>query len=85
VDPLRIAVRCLVAYGLLWMLLRLSGKRTVRQAHPLDFVLALVIGDLVDDAIWSEVPVAQFIVAAATLVWTKVALDTIGSRAGGRP
>jgi hypothetical protein len=37
----------------------------------MDFVLALTVGDLVDDAIWAEVPIAQFFVAASTLLATK--------------
>jgi uncharacterized membrane protein YcaP (DUF421 family) len=71
-DPLRTAVRCLVAYLFLLGLLRLAGKRSIRAGSPFDFVLALTLGDLIDDAIWSEVPVAQFFVASATLVLTKL-------------
>ena len=70
-DPLRTAIRCIVAYLFLVVLLRLAGKRSIRSGSPFDFVLALTLGDLIDDAVWSEVPVAQFIVAATTLVVTK--------------
>jgi uncharacterized membrane protein YcaP (DUF421 family) len=73
-DPLRIVARCLVAYGFLLFLLRLAGKRTLHEGTAFEFVLALLIGDLVDDAIWREVPMAQFAVATATLVLTKLAL-----------
>jgi uncharacterized membrane protein YcaP (DUF421 family) len=73
-DPLRIALRCLVAYAFLVMLLRLAGKRTIYQGTAFDFVLALIMGDLLDDAIWAEVPIAQFVVAASTLVLTKLML-----------
>jgi uncharacterized membrane protein YcaP (DUF421 family) len=73
-DPLRIAVRCLIAYVYLLVVMRLAGKRVIRQAHPFDFVLALIVGDLVDDALWSEVPIAQFVVATATLVFMKLSL-----------
>ena len=66
-DPFRVAVRCLIAYAFLLTLLRLAGKRTVRDGTAFEFVLALVVGDLIDDAIWAEVPVAQFAIAAATL------------------
>lgn len=70
-DPLRTALRCLVAYLFLLGLLRLAGKGSIRSGSPFDFVLALTIGDLIDDAVWAEVPIAQFFVAAATLVLTK--------------
>jgi uncharacterized membrane protein YcaP (DUF421 family) len=71
-DPLRIIVRCLVAYLFLLFMLRIAGKRTLHEGTAFEFVLALVVGDLVDDVIWSEVPVAQFAVATATLVFTKL-------------
>jgi uncharacterized membrane protein YcaP (DUF421 family) len=73
-DPLRLIVRCLFAYAFLLFMLRIGGKRTIHEGTAFEFVLALVVGDLVDDAIWSEVPVAQFAVATATLVFTKLAL-----------
>lgn len=73
-DPLRIAIRCIVAYAFLLLLLRLAGKTTIEQGAPFDFVLALTIGDLIDDAIWAEVPIAQFVVATATLVLMKLAM-----------
>ena len=71
-DPLRIAVRCLVAYVFLLTVLRLAGKQTVHQGTTFDFVLALILGDLIDDVLWAEVPVAQFIVATTTLVLLKL-------------
>jgi uncharacterized membrane protein YcaP (DUF421 family) len=66
-EPSLIAVRALVAYVFLLAILRLSGKRTIALGTPFDFVLALVIGDLVDDLLWAEVPLSQFVVAVVTL------------------
>jgi uncharacterized membrane protein YcaP (DUF421 family) len=71
-DPLRIAVRCLVAYLFLLAVLRLAGKQSVRHGSTFDFVLALILGDLIDDVLWAEVPVAQFVVATTTLVLLKL-------------
>ena len=71
-ELLRIAVHTLFAYLCLLGLLRLSGKWTIRHGTTFDFVLALVIGDLIDDALWAEVPLSQFVVAASTLVLTKL-------------
>ena len=82
-DPLRTAVRCMVAYLFLLGLLRLAGKRSIRAGSPFDFVLALTLGDLIDDAIWGEVPVAQFFVASATLVLTKLLMTWRRIRAQG--
>lgn len=75
-EPHHIAVRAVFAYVVLLGLLRTSGKRTVGQGTPFDFVLALVMGDLIDDALWAEVSAARFSVAAGvlTLLHTIVSL-----------
>ena len=67
-DPLRITIRALAAFVFLLALLRLSGKRTIYQGTSFDFVLALVLGDMIDNAIFAEAPFAQFAVAAIVLV-----------------
>jgi hypothetical protein len=82
-DPLRIAVRALAVYLFLLVLLRISGKQTVRQSTGFDFLLVLIMGDLVDDAIWGEVPLSQFVTAAGTLALAK--LVTTASRAAPNP
>jgi uncharacterized membrane protein YcaP (DUF421 family) len=64
---LRTGVAALFAYVVLLALLRLAGKRTIAQGTAFDFVLALVLGDLVDDLLWSDVPAAAFLVAVGTL------------------
>jgi uncharacterized membrane protein YcaP (DUF421 family) len=66
-DPFRIIVRIVFAYVLVLAFTRISGHRTVQQNDVPSFVIALVIGDMFDDVFWSEVPVAQFAVAVATL------------------
>ena len=63
----RIAIRAAFAYVVLLALLRSSGKRTVAQGTPFDFVLALVLGDMVDDLLWAEVSAARFAVCVGTL------------------
>lgn len=63
----RIAVRALIAYAYLLAMTRLSGKRVVRQATPFDFVIALIVGDLIDDALWAEVSVAKFAGATGSI------------------
>jgi uncharacterized membrane protein YcaP (DUF421 family) len=84
-DPLRIIVRVVFAYLLLQGLVRLSGKRTVKQGSPFDFAIALIIGDLVDDVLWAEVGAAQFSVAAAALVLVHTGLDHLRLRADRSP
>jgi uncharacterized membrane protein YcaP (DUF421 family) len=63
----RIAVRAVVAYVYLLVMTRASGKRVVRQATPFDFIVALIIGDLIDDAMWAEVSVSKFAGACGSI------------------
>ncbi len=76
-DPFRLIARCLASYLVLLVLLRLAGKRTLRHGPPFDFVLAFVLGDLIDNAIWGEVPFIQFVVASSTLVLTRLLMTPL--------
>ncbi|HET8645803.1 MAG TPA: hypothetical protein VFO85_09960, partial [Vicinamibacteria bacterium] len=66
-EVLRVALSATFAYLVLLALLRVSGKRTVAQGTAFDFVLALILGDMIDDLLWGEVPAAAFVVAVSTL------------------
>jgi uncharacterized membrane protein YcaP (DUF421 family) len=88
----KIAIRALFAYVVLLALMRFSGKRVVSEAGARDFVIALIIGDLIDDLLWAEVGAAEFAVAAGGIVLAglAVALATYTSPAAatlfeGRP
>jgi uncharacterized membrane protein YcaP (DUF421 family) len=81
-DPLRIVLRVVVVFVVLLVLVRMSGKRTVRQGSPFDFAIALILGDMVDDAIWAEVAASQFIVACGVLVSVHVLTDFVRFRSG---
>lgn len=63
-----IAVRAIVAYLYLLFLTRLSGKRVIGQATPFDFIVALILGDLIDDALWADVSVAKFAGAVGSIL-----------------
>lgn len=71
-SPLHIVVRTLIAYLFLLAMLRVSGKRLVAEATGMQLVLAILIGDLVDDAMFGAVPLAQFVVAAGSLTMAQV-------------
>jgi uncharacterized membrane protein YcaP (DUF421 family) len=62
-----IAVRVVFAYFYLLFIVRASGKRTVAQATPMDSVVALVVGDMIDDLLWAEVSAARFAVGTGAL------------------
>jgi uncharacterized membrane protein YcaP (DUF421 family) len=82
----KIVVRVVFAYLVLLALMRLSGKRVVSQAGALDFVVALIMGDLIDDLLWAEVGAAKFAVAAGgiTFAGLLVALASYASPAAAR-
>lgn len=73
-------LRIVVAYVYLLATVRLSGNRSVSQATPVDFVISVIIGDMVDDLLWAEVPASQFIVGVGTLVLVGVTILLVTSR-----
>lgn len=79
----RIAIRALFVYVILLGLIRVSGKRTLAQATPFDFVLTLILGDLIDDALWAEVSLARFVVAVVALTVMHVLVAWASSRSEG--
>jgi len=80
VDPLRIAIRILLVYVVLRVFVRISGKRAVKHASPFDFTVALIIGDMMDDAIWAEVGASVFAVGVGVLMITHIVLDYVRFR-----
>jgi len=70
----RIAVRAVVAYFYLFAVTRASGKSTISQATPFDFIVSLIIGDVIDDALWAEVSIAKFGAAAGSIVLCDLAV-----------
>lgn len=73
-DLLAIAVRASLTYGVLLVLLRLAGKRTLVEATPFDLVVTLVLGDLFDDVVLGEVEVARGLAAFGTLMAVHLAV-----------
>jgi uncharacterized membrane protein YcaP (DUF421 family) len=89
---LHVAVHAAVAYAVLLGLVRASGKRTVTQGTPFDFVLALVLGDMVDDLLWGDVSLLRFLVAVGTLTlvhslvaWAQSRSPLLAGVVSGRP
>ena len=74
-DLYAIVFRVLFAYGFLLILVRISGKRSIYQGTAVDFVVALILGDMVDDLLWGEVPASQFVVSAGVIVGTHILIS----------
>jgi uncharacterized membrane protein YcaP (DUF421 family) len=63
-----ILFRLAFAYVYLLALTRLSGKRTIGEVTPFDFMVTLIVSDFPDDIIWGEVPLAEGVVAVGTIM-----------------
>jgi uncharacterized membrane protein YcaP (DUF421 family) len=83
-DPLRLIVRAAFAFVFIFILLRVSGKRTVKQGDLKSFVVALIIGDMFDDLIWAEIPATQFVVGVGTLVFVHFLVADAWFKSGTR-
>jgi len=79
-DLSHIVARVVFAYVVLLIMVRVSGKRTVRHASPFDFTLSLVLGDMVDDLLWAEVDASVFVVAVGVLVTVHLAVALLRMR-----
>jgi uncharacterized membrane protein YcaP (DUF421 family) len=79
-DPLRILARVLFAYVMLLIMIRVSGKRLVRHASPLDFALSVILGDMIDDFLWAEVDGSVFVIGVGVLLMIHLALDVLRFR-----
>jgi uncharacterized membrane protein YcaP (DUF421 family) len=62
-----VALRALVIYLFLLVLVRMMGKRMLGGPTVFDFIVALMLGDLVDESIYGDAPIAQALVALAAI------------------
>lgn len=81
-DLVAIAIRAAFVFVFLHLMVRLQGKHTVKQGAPFDFVLLLIVGDLVDDVILGQAGVSVFVTAASTLFLARMLTAIIESRIG---
>jgi uncharacterized membrane protein YcaP (DUF421 family) len=79
-DLTGIIIRVSVMYLYALALVRISGKQTLGQLTPMDFIVTLIIGDFFDDVFWAEVPLVQGLVAFATIVFLHMLVTLITSR-----
>lgn len=83
-DLLAIAVRAAFVFVFIQVMTRWQGKHTIKQGAPFDFVLLLIVGDLVDDAILGEAGVDVFVTAASTLFLVRMLMAIVEWRIGAR-
>jgi uncharacterized membrane protein YcaP (DUF421 family) len=83
-DPFRLIVRATFAFVFIFVLLRVSGERTVKRGDVASFAVALIIGDMFDDLIWAEVAAAQFVVGVGTLLFVHFLVAEARFKSGTR-
>ena len=61
------AARAVVVYAAMLAVIRLSGKRTIGSFSAFDFLVALMLGEVVDEIIYGSVSMVQGFVAIGVL------------------
>src|SRR5687767_2154877 len=61
------ALRATLIYVFLLVVIRLLGKRTIGNTTAFDFMVALILGEVVDEPIYGDVPVVQALVVIAVI------------------
>jgi uncharacterized membrane protein YcaP (DUF421 family) len=72
------ALRGGAMYLYLLVIIRILGKRTIGNFTAFDLIIALILGDLVGEVIFGQVPVAQGLVALAVVAGLALA-DSLAS------
>lgn len=78
---MELVVRATLVYWFLWLVVRGTGKRSLAELTPLDLLLIVVIGDLVQQGVNQEdmSVVGALVTASVLVVWTLLA-DSLGKR-----
>lgn len=67
-ELLGIILRLSVLYLYLLVVMRLTGKRSIGAISPLDFLVALVVGDLFDNIFWGTSSLSSGLEAIAVII-----------------
>ena len=91
-DLLLTAVRASVIYFFLLLVIRLLGKREVGSTSAFDFIVALMLGEVVDEAIFGDVTMVKGLLAIAVIAlwhfvnsWASFKSKTIDKITGASP
>jgi uncharacterized membrane protein YcaP (DUF421 family) len=78
---MELVLRASAIYWFLWLVVRAAGKRSLAELSPLDLLLVVVMGDLVQQGVTSEdmSVTGAMIVIATFIVWTLM-MDAITRR-----
>jgi uncharacterized membrane protein YcaP (DUF421 family) len=69
-DLMLTAVRATIIYFFLLLVVRILGKREVGSASAFDFIVALMLGEVVDEAIYGDVSMVKgFTAIGVVAIW----------------
>ena len=91
-ELLLTALRASALYLILLVTIRLLGKRTVGNFTAFDLIVALMLGEVVDEPILGDVPLLQAVVAIVVIAgwhwvnsWLSVRSPRLDALTGGAP
>jgi len=73
-EIIGLILRISIMYGFALVLLRLAGKRSIGDLSSLDFIVALILGDMFDDVFWAEIPLSQAFVGMTVIILLHVGI-----------
>lgn len=90
---MELVIRATVIFWFLWLMVRGSGKRSLAELTPLDLILIVVIGDIVQQGITQEdmsltgamLAVSVFVVWTLTADWATRRFPTVSKFLAGEP
>ena len=76
-----IVIRAAVAFGFIFFLTRIVGRRELSSLEPFDLIMLIVLGDLVQQGVTqSDYSVTGLILAAGTIALLQVAVSYVNYR-----
>lgn len=91
-DLLMTALRATLMYFILLVVVRILGKRSVGAIGAFDFVVALMLGEVVDEIIFGNVTLAKGLLALGVIAawhfaneWASFRSQTIDKLTAGQP
>lgn len=74
-------LRALAIYGILWILFRIAGKRSLASITTFDFVMLLIVAEAVQQALLSrDYSVTAAVILVGTLLFLDIALSLVKRR-----
>lgn len=78
---MELVIRATVIFWFLWMVVRGTGKRSLAELTPLDLILVVVIGDIVQQGVTQEdMSLTGAMVAVSVFVVWTLAADFVAQR-----